>query len=314
MENAVQIEPSPLTVFVLVNAQSGTGHDDAYRDRLIELFRADGVEAQVKLAGNRTAFKKYLTAAANGPEPIVVAGGGDGTVSGVVNAILGHNKTLGVLPLGTLNHFAKDLGIPLKLEDAVAAICRGQVQPVDVADVNGHVFVNNSSIGLYPQIVHHREAQQQLGRGKWAAFVWAMLAVMRRFSFVQVRLSANGKQFAGRTPLFFIGNNRYEMAGLHIGARQRLDEGRLSGYLTKRTTRWGLFLLALRALVGRLRTAGEFVSFATEEIFVETRRRRIDVAVDGEVMEFATPLHYRIRPGELRVMVPGEAAGTEGHR
>lgn len=311
MSSVAQSETSAKNVFVLINAHSGTGHDQVLRDRLIELFRENGITAAVKLARNGRELKRQADAATASDQGIVVACGGDGTVNMVVNAIKGHNQVLGIIPYGTLNHFAKDLGIPLKLEEVVAVIAEGFEQNVDVAEVNGHLFVNNSSIGLYPQIVHHREKQQQLGRSKWAAFVWAIMAVMRRFSFVRVHLMANGKEFTGRSPLFFIGNNRYEMAGLHIGRRPSLHEGKLSGYLTKSTSRWGLLRLAVRALFGRLRTEREFVSFATDEIRAETRRPKINVAVDGEVMEMNGPLHYRIRPGALRVIVPQPADPVE---
>jgi YegS/Rv2252/BmrU family lipid kinase len=290
-------------VYVVANARSGTGNDDAFRERLVRLFDQHGMSAEVKLAcGDELA--RFAKEAAVGPARIVAACGGDGTVNLVVNAIAGRDKVLGILPEGTLNHFAKDLGIPLDLDDAVEVVCARHEQSVDVGEVNGHLFVNNSSVGLYPRIVRHREQQQHLGRGKWAAFVWACLSVLRRFPFFHVRLTVDGQPLETRTPLVFIGNNPYEMEGLRIGARTTLTDGLLSIYLTKRIGRWGLFVLALRALFGRLRLAREFLSFTAKEMEIETRKHRVQVALDGEVMVMATPLRYRIRAGELRVMAP----------
>ncbi|MGB8507422.1 MAG: diacylglycerol kinase family protein, partial [Pyrinomonadaceae bacterium] len=221
---------------------------------------------------------------------------------------------LGVLPLGTLNHFAKDLGIPLTLADAARNVGSGRTTRVDVGEVNGHIFINNSSLGLYPRIVRRREKlQQRLGGrgGKWPAFLWAALSVLRRYPFLNVRLSADGGEIARRTPFVFVGNNEYRMEGFQIGGRACLDAGRLSLYVTHRTGRWGLLRLALRALFGRLREAKDFDAVCAVEIFVETHRpKHIPVAIDGEVMALTTPLHYRVRPGALRVIVP-VATGDE---
>jgi YegS/Rv2252/BmrU family lipid kinase len=297
-------------VVIVANAGSGTGLAESVRDQLIELFAANGVNARFELAKNGGEITEVAKKAAAAPEQIVVACGGDGTMNAVANALVGTDNVMGVIALGTFNHFAKDLGLPLDLAGAVKVICTGVEYRVDVAEVNGHIFVNNSSLGLYPQLVHRRQKQQRLGHGKWPAFFWAAVTVLRRFAFMQVRLIADHKEFGSRTPLIFIGNNRYEMEGLNIGGRKSLREGCLSVYLTKRTGRLGLLVLALKALFGRLRGAKDFVSLATTELTIQTRRRLINVAVDGETIAMPSPLHYKIRPGALCVMVPQIEAET----
>jgi diacylglycerol kinase family enzyme len=249
-------------------------------------------------------------AAAEGP-PLLVAAGGDGTVNAVAAELVGRPTVLGVLPLGTLNHFAKDLGIPTDLERAVRALRDGSVARIDVGEVNGRIFLNNSSLGLYPDIVRQREHQQErLGRGKWHAMAWAFLGALKRYPFMNVRLEADGEVFARRTPFVFIGNNEYRMEALQIGARACLDRGLLSLYVAHRTGRLGLLRLAVRALFGRLSQASDFDSVCAREILVETRRPRVRVATDGEVTIMQSPLRYRVRPGALRVAVPaGEPSG-----
>lgn len=291
------------TAFVVINAHAGTGRDEAYREELIALFRQHGFTAEVHFARG-TDTERLFKEAAESNASIVVAGGGDGTINGLVNAIRGREKVLGVLPLGTFNHFAKDLGLPLDLAGAVEVICTGAVQSVDYAEINGHAFVNNSGLGLYPQMVHQREQQQRLGHSKWAAAIWAALAVWRRFPFVRVHLTADEREFKSRTPLIFVGNNQYQIEGLMIGGRGGLTDGKLSVYLTRRTGRWGLVVLALRALFGRLRGVKDFIAMSTKEMRIETDKRKLKVAVDGEIMELTPPLHYAIRAGALRVMVP----------
>jgi diacylglycerol kinase family enzyme len=169
----------------------------------------------------------------------------------------------------------------------------------------GHIFLNNSSFGLYSKLVEERRKQQQrLGRGKWSAFAWSTLAVLHRYPVVHVRLIVKGRALERRTPLVFVGNNVYEMEGFRIGKRARLDSGELSLYVPRRTGRLGLFLLALRAVLGRLHRAYDFDAFTTDELHIDTRRKSVRVAVDGEVIRLLPPLHYRIRPGALRVLAP----------
>lgn len=236
----------------------------------------------------------------------VVAGGGDGTINAVASVLAGTGVAFGVLPLGTLNHFAKDIGIPLALDRAVATIAHGARKEVDLGEVNGQVFLNNSSLGLYPDMVRDREKQQRrLGRGKWLAACWAALGALRRFPFLNVRLILDdGKEQARRTPFVFIGNNEYTMSGLSIGARAALDRGRLSLYVAQRPGRLGLLRFAWRALCGRLAQEKDFDVLTARNLQIETRHTSIPVATDGEVTVMTTPLHYRIRPAALRVIVP----------
>lgn len=244
----------------------------------------------------------------------VVAGGGDGTLNAVASKLVGKPVTFGVLPLGTLNHFAKDLGVPLDPLEALHGIASAETIPVDVGEVNGQFFLNNSSIGLYVDIVRDRERQQtRLGRGKWPAFTWALIGVLRRFPFLTVALTADGREVVHRTPLVFIGNNVYRTDGLQIGERDSLQGGVLSVYVTDRAGRWRLLALGLRALVGRVRQEKDFRAFVTTELSIDTARRRIGVALDGETKQLDAPLNYRIHPGALHVLVP-DAARSSGAR
>jgi diacylglycerol kinase family enzyme len=292
-------------IAVIVNAGSGGGNDQALVDRLAGHFQAAGLHAEVELAhGGDEIAAAVGNAIARRPR-LIVAGGGDGTVSTIAAKLVDTGLVFGVLPLGTLNHFAKDLGIPLDLADAVAVLARGQAAPVDVGEVNGRIFVNNSGLGLYPDIVHDRERQQKrLGRGKWPAFAWAMLAALRRYPFLGVTLVVDGKEVLRRTPFVFIGNNEYLMEGFAIGERSGMEDGLLSLYVAQRPGRWRLLQLALRALTGKLRQARDFDAILATDIVVQSKKKRLRVATDGEVTVMTPPLHYRIRPASLIVMRP----------
>jgi diacylglycerol kinase family enzyme len=292
---------------VIINASSGTGHAPGIEELVADAFEASGAEVRISLAATGAEVLSLADRAAKSDAEILVAGGGDGTINSIAAAVVGSNKILGILPFGTMNHFAKDLRIPLNLEGAVDTIVSGHESVVDIGEVNGHIFINNSSLGLYPSIVHKREVQQRLGWGKFPAYIWAALAVMRRYPFLNVRVGVDGKELRGRTPFLFIGNNEYKMERLNIGGRVHLDKNELSLYMTNRTGRLGLIRLALRALFGGLHQEKDFVALRTKEISIETRHKHLRVALDGEVLRIAPPLHYRIRSGALRVMTPAES-------
>ena len=290
---------------VIVNASAGAGCTIEWAAELTRKFRATGMEVDVTLA--KTGIQTIETAqrALAQGATIIVAGGGDGTINAVASVVAGTRIALGVLPLGTLNHFAKDLHIPLNLDEAIRTIADGRPLHVDVGEINDKIFLNNSSLGLYPDIVREREnLQRRLGRGKWSAFFWATLAALRRYPFVNARLTIDGSEHVLRAPFIFIGNNEYLMEGFNIGTRARLDGGVLSLYVAQRTGRLGLLRLALSSLFGRLRQERDFDALNTREIRVDTRHKRLRVSTDGEVTMMEMPLLYRIRSRALCVIVP----------
>ena len=258
------------------------------------LFRSSGEELE---AVAREAMRSK--------PPLLVGGGGDGTLSALAEVVRGTDTALGVLPLGTFNHFAKDLGIPLEVEKAVEAIARGEPRPVDVGELNGTCFINNASLGIYPDIVRDRTKQQRrLGRGKYWAMLWATLAVVRRSPFLRLHLDVDGQGIDCRSPFVFIGNNDYTMEGFDIGMRSSLRDGCLSIYTTQRRSRLGLLALAVRALLGRLRQAEDFSIMRAAELRIDSRHRRLWVATDGELVVMQPPLLFRLLPRALDVIVP----------
>ena len=290
---------------VIINQGSGTANGaDDIKIEVEEAFKTHNLEARVSVAESGDDLMKFAESAAKSGAEIICAGGGDGTISAVASKLVGTEKALGVLPLGTLNHFSKDLRISAELSDAVKIIAENRIQLVDVAEVNGQTFINNSSIGLYPHIVKRREKQQHLGKGKWSAAFWAATSVLRLYPFLNIKLLIEGEEIRRRTPFVFIGNNEYDMDSFNIGGRKTLQDGKLSVYVLHRTGRWGLVRLALRSVFGRLRQAKDFETFCTDELTIETHHKKLLVAFDGEVSRMQTPLCYKIIPKSLRVLVP----------
>jgi diacylglycerol kinase family enzyme len=291
------------SVAVVLNASSGHGEAVKVAARLQEIFQAAGREAQITLAQTGDQLRTAVQRAVEAGCATLVAGGGDGTINTAASAVLGREITLGVLPLGTLNHFAKDLGIPLDLDEATRIILEGSWCRVDVGEVNGRCFLNNSSLGVYPAIVRLRERYRATLRGKWIAAFWAGLTVMRRNPFMGVKIHVEGQAMTRRTPLVLVANNEYRTTGIHAGTRESLARGRLALYVLNAERRPGLLRLALKVLLEGVERVTELDLFTVEEVAVETRRRRLQVALDGEVVTLESPLHYRTRPGALKVHV-----------
>jgi diacylglycerol kinase family enzyme len=287
-------------VVVIVNRSSGkgAGRDVAALDDALD--RA-GLEARIVVVRGRDIAAEAEKAAADG---VVVAAGGDGTVSAVAGVAVRAGATLGVLPLGTFNHFARDLGLPLDLTKAATIIRQGTTRTVDAAEVNGRIFVNNLSLGIYPRLVWERHAGQRRGHGKWTALSIALVKTWWSYRSLTVRLQLDGEPLVRRSPFLFIGNGEYQAEGIELGARPSLESGRLSAYVAPECGRADLLAMPVRALVGRLSPEVKFEAFTAREIAIEPSRSRIGLALDGEIVVARPPLRCRILPRALRVLAP----------
>ena len=297
-------------VKVIINRGSGKDQNAEWtKIELAGLFAAHGLSAEIFIADNGEEIFSFTEEAIKSDAEIIVAGGGDGTISAVASKLVNTDKTLGVLPLGTLNNFSKDLKIPQDLTEAVRVIAENCRKKIDIAEVNGRFFINNSSIGIYPNIVKNRELQQEkLGRSKWSAAFWAALKILRRHPFLRVKLKNKNGEKNIKTPFVFIGNGEYKMDFFNIGRRERIDDGKLSVYFLHKSGRRGLFMLVLRTVFGRLRQARDFEGINVTEIVIETRKKQMLVAFDGEVEAMGMPLCYCVHRAALRVIVPEETS------
>jgi len=287
----------------ILNDKAGSNSAAEARALIRQVAAKRGWEARVLICSGG-ADLNLLAAEARAVGGLVVGGGGDGTIAAVAAALVGTDTALGVLPMGTLNHFAKDLGIPLELEKAVQTLFTGKVARVDVGEVNGRIFLNNSSIGFYPRIVQERKREQRQARSKWVAVAQAAALIVQQSRTLHVELDEDhSHRQSYDTPFVFIGYNRYAVAGLEIGTRAILDGGKLWVCAAPYAGRLTLIALALEALLGFVRDA-DLAAFETEQTVVHMHRDHVQVATDGEVNVMGTPLHYRSRPGALRVVVP----------
>jgi diacylglycerol kinase family enzyme len=294
----------PCGISVIINARAGAATKPDAGVEIQSVFEKHGTRVRLERVRDPGDLAARARQAAS-RQDVLVAAGGDGTVSAVASVAVATGATLGVLPMGTLNHFAKDVALPLDLEGAVSVILAGHVRTLDVGDVNERIFVNNSSVGLYPQMVWHREAEQRRGRRKWTAFGIALLNTWRDYRMITARLNIDDSTAVVRTPFIFVGNNVYTAEGFRLGGRSRLDEGTLSIFAAPECGRFEILGLPVRALAGRLRAdRAPFVGFQAETVQVDVTHRRVSVAVDGEVVTMTPPLVYRVRRRSLKGLVP----------
>ncbi|HEU4611976.1 MAG TPA: diacylglycerol kinase family protein [Kofleriaceae bacterium] len=291
-----------MKVAILLNAKAGQlapARCESCAQEILAACRAANIDAVAYLCDAARLTDTARALARSGEFGAVVAAGGDGTVSAVAAGLIGTNVALGVIPLGTLNHFAKDLGIR-DLHTAIDAIASGATRRVDVGEVNGHVFVNNSSIGLYPEMVAEREHERKRrGLGKWVAMAWAALRTVLRFPLLHVAIALTGGVFSAHTPFVFVGNNEYAL-GSELGSRPRLDSGRLAVYTIRSSSRWRMFVAMVKAVFRR--RDPELETRTVDRADIVANKRSLQVAVDGEVVRMAPPLTYRSRPRALVVL------------
>lgn len=235
---------------------------------------------------------------------LFIAAGGDGTIHHVLQPVVHTDAFLGVIPIGTYNHFARDLGIPLDWRSALQVALTGEVRQIDTARVNDQFFVNNVSMGLYPELVARREER---GRDypRWKARLYAAYATLRKYPHITVAVESDYHQELIRTHVLMISNNSYDLSRIGIQApRSNLEEGRLSVYWLPHTPRLQLMKFVARYLAGRVREVPGFRSFRTLRMRVQSSRSHLAIGVDGEVFTMQTPLSITIVPQSLLVRVP----------
>jgi YegS/Rv2252/BmrU family lipid kinase len=305
LESALARKAKSARVPVLLNCGGGAlAAKPELADEVEAALKRAGIEGSVQsLSGDEIA--KRCAAGAKRGDPLVIVGGGDGTINAAASALVGTKTELGILPLGTLNHFARDLGIPVDIDEAAKLIAGGKQRHVDVAEMNDRTFINNSAIGLYPLMVIDRDEQRErLGRSKALAMILASARTLVRFGHRRLTISVNDQKAQVDTPLLFVGNNDYRIDLGAPGQRESIEDGQLSVLVMRKKTRAGFIAASIRALLNRSRPDDMVRLDGVERLRVASRRSMLAVSLDGEVVRASPPLDYRIRKKALRVIAP----------
>lgn len=236
---------------------------------------------------------------------LFIAGGGDGTVHHVVQALADTDSVLGIVPLGTFNHLARDLHLPEEWDAALDVAIKGTERHVDVGRVNGIVFANNMSLGLYPQIVLYRERMRRR-MGKWLAYPLALMVALRRITKLSMTIEAPPHFELVHTRLFFVSANPYNLSYLGVIApRENLEGGTLAVYwLPESFFGRKLFRALFRYARGKGAKIDKLRRLQTGSLRVHSSHRTMRIGIDGELKELQPPLQIAVAPRALLVKVP----------
>lgn len=293
---------------VIVNDASGA--DQPLKNDLVAYFRSHEIEPLLLTAASGHELEQHVRRATDEHARAVVVAGGDGTINTFAQALAGSDVPLGIIPMGTFNYVARNFGIPAETEHAVRLIAAQRPIPIDIPNVNGHVFLNNASLGLYASAIQQRERQQaRFGRHRWVAFAAALYAVMRPGRLLDIEVESDGRTRHFHTHILFVGNNARQLEDYNLKGADCLARRQLVFHIAKPHTRRGLLWLALRLVIGATTQADELESFCAARVTIRARRRHsLRVVLDGELVRLDLPLRFSIRRSALRLIAPQREA------
>ncbi len=292
----------PTTLCVLANPGSGGNRRDAGAlERAMAVF---GPKAELRRWAEGEDLAEVVARAVGDGFTTLVAAGGDGTVNGVAQALMGTGVALAVLPLGTFNFFARGLGLPEEAEAAAEAILGGEAHPIAIGTVNGQVFLNNASLGLYPLILKEREqVYARFGRSRLLAY-WTVLSTLVRVQATKrMVIRADEQDHDLRSPLMFVARSAYQLDYYGLEGARAISADRFALFILREGSRWQMLRAVAKLALGRAKAASEIAVLEAGEMTVFTASRRPLVALDGERMHLRAPLKFRVEEG-LRVVLP----------
>lgn len=298
----------------VLNREGGTLRTtdlDAFSTRMREMLQAAGHTVDIHIVSGKD-LVAALDKAASSRADVVLAGGGDGTVSAAASRLMGKNKALAILPAGTMNLFARSLGIPLTLEAAVQSFAGGKVQAVDIATANGQPFVHQFSIGMHAKLVHLRDKMDFGSRlGKIRASARAAYDTIMNPPAVDVSLTIGDAEVLTRATGIGITNNLFGEG--HLPYADHPDGGVLGIYVTVAKQRGELLRFFLNMARGKWRDNEQVEIHKSDRVVlrIKSRKTQLRSVIDGELCKLERETEIKIHPGALRVLVPDQVAAAE---
>lgn len=307
-ETAATAPVRDLPITVVLNVGSGREDKAAVRAVIEAVLRDSGRDAEVRVARRPREIARLAREAAERRPGILVAAGGDGTLNAVAAQACAQRRPFGVIPLGTFNYFARELGIPLDPAAAARALIDGHLRPVTVGEVNGRIFLINASIGLYRRLIERREVdKRRFGRNRLVALASGLVTLLRAHPPYRLRLAIDGAETTLSTLTVFFGRNALQLAQRGLDEAACVARGELAVLALREVSRAERLALALRGAMARLETAEDLRQHCALDVTVErldARVRDIRVAIDGELIDCRLPLRVRAVPDALQVIVP----------
>ncbi|MBN8294342.1 hypothetical protein JI664_20380 [Rhodobacter sp. NTK016B] len=291
-------------ICVVANPKSGRNSKDA--QAIDHAMEALGPGAQLRRWSRDGGLQDEVKSAIADGFKVIVAAGGDGTVMGVAQAMVGAQAHMGVLPLGTFNYFARGLGLPQEPGPAAAAILKGRPHKISVGTVNGTVFLNNASLGLYPAALRAREdVYNRWGRWRFLAHL-SLIRTIYRFQRPHAMhiTTSGGVERRLRSPLVFVARSAYQLGYFGLEGSDAIANDEFAVFVARHGSRWQMLKLALRLAMGTMKAGRDIELLSTRELVIETRQPRPYVAYDGEKQRMPSPLTFKIHDDALSIIVP----------
>ncbi|WP_422027730.1 diacylglycerol/lipid kinase family protein [Roseovarius sp.] len=302
------IEPTPTELgrmCVIMNGKSGRRDTQDIPSRIRTSLTKRAPNAELRVLESGSDLLPATRKAVEEGFDMIVAAGGDGTVSGVASVLRGTGVTMGILPLGTFNYFARSLDIPTEIPAAIDLLCDGAARPVRIARINDRVFLNNASLGAYPAILKTREdVYRRWGRRRIAAYWSVLVTLVTLRRPLRVRVEADDQVLERRTPLIFAVNNAFQLNQIGLQGEDEIARGRLALFIAPDTNRWGMLRNALLLALGLAEREKEFDFIAADRIRIINNERKHDIACDGERDRMKAPYDLQVIENELKVVAP----------
>jgi diacylglycerol kinase family enzyme len=235
--------------------------------------------------------------------------GGDGSIHHVAQALVNTDGILGVIPAGSVNHLARDLGIPLDWQAAFEIAMRGTIRQIDVGRINGRYFLNSVMLGVYPTLTHYRERFRSM-HSRWRAYLKAARLALRHFPHVTLIVEVDGRVETFRTQMFMVAVNAYDLSQVGLVApKTTFTDGRVTIYSLSFMSRTQFIRAAARYFRGKLTDVQGFRSIRTKSLRVDAARGKLHVSIDGELVDMPMPLQIAAVPSSLLVRAPGATNG-----
>ena len=299
--------------YVFLNTASGSVQaSELEPDALADGFAARGIDAEIVCPGRDGSFDELLKRARTTGADALVAAGGDGTVTALAGAALAAGKPLAILPLGTANLLARDLGIPLDVASWLDGFTRMAPRPVDAATVNDRLFLHKVVLGLLPGIASARERlRTNAGPLSTLAFAGFVKRRIERLNRMRITIDIDG---AGperhAVSAIAVANNPYDEGIGRVFARERLDSGKLAVYLARRITLADTMRLFGGMAVGNWRQADSFTTHLAETVEIDRGKRLIKAMIDGDPATLTNPLRFAMKRGALSMLAPPPDANS----
>lgn len=290
-------------MLIVLNARSGHLSKQRKLDELASALPLNGLTADIQPLDGGSRIAQVVADGVRQGYGTIVVGGGDGTLSAAASSLTGTDCRMGVLPMGTFNYFARSLGIPGDIAAAIGILARGQERCLSVGEVNGRIFLNNASLGLYTRVLTRREdLYRRWGRSRIAAHLSVLSSVVRARAPLSLRVTVDGTTRRWRTPMVFVASNPFQLSEFRLAGAECVEQGQFAMYVAPDSGPAGLLVLTVKLALGLLRSDRDFELVCGKSIVVETKRSPRHVVRDGERELMHGPFCFQVRPAALRVI------------